>query len=126
MTSAQLTGDAGHIRSVSGGDAKFTTAFDAVFTSFGVQIMKTAPQTPRMNAWAERWVKTVRAECTDRMLVAGERHLATILDRYVEHYNRGRSHQGDGLDLRPPTTTATSSPSRRRPAGSGAAKSSEA
>jgi hypothetical protein len=73
-----------------------------VFTSIGVQIMKTAPQTPRMNAWAERWVKTVRAECTDQMLVAGERHLATILDRYVEHYDRGRSHQGDGLDLRAP------------------------
>jgi putative transposase len=55
-----------------------------------------------MNALAERWVKTVRAECTHRMLIAGERHLRTILDAYIEHYNQGRSHQGDGLDLHAP------------------------
>ncbi|HEV3171104.1 MAG TPA: integrase core domain-containing protein [Actinocrinis sp.] len=64
--------------------------------------MKTAPQAPRTNAFAERWVKTVRTECTDRMLIAGERHLRFVLDRYVAHYNQGRSHQGDSLNLRAP------------------------
>ena len=83
-------------------DSRFTDAFDAVFTSIGIEIMKTAPQAPRMNAIAERWVKSVRVECTDRMLIAGERHLRIALDTYVQHYNRGRSHQGDGLGLRAP------------------------
>jgi len=83
-------------------DSRFTDAFDVVFIAIGIEIMKTAPQAPRMNAFAERWVKTVRAECTDRMLITGERHLRTVLDAYVEHYNRGRSHQGQGLNLRAP------------------------
>lgn len=83
-------------------DAKFTAAFDAVFTSIGVAVMKTAPQTPRMNAVAERFVRTVRAECTDRMLIAGEAHLRHILHEYLAHYNNGRSHQGHDMALRAP------------------------
>jgi putative transposase len=79
-------------------DSRFTDAFDAVFASTGIEITKTAPQTPRINAFAEHWVKTVRTECTDRMLIAGERHLRIVPDSYAEHYNRRRSHQGDGLD----------------------------
>jgi putative transposase len=83
-------------------DAKFTDVFDAVFASLGVEVLKSAPQDPRMNAYAERFVRTVRAECTDRMLIAGERRLRCVLDEFVEHYNTGRSHQGVGLDLRAP------------------------
>jgi len=83
-------------------DAKFTTAFDAVFSSIGISVLPTAPQAPRMNAYAERFVRTVRNECTDRMLIAGERHLHTVLSEYVAHYNTGRSHQGHGMSLRAP------------------------
>lgn len=83
-------------------DAKFTVAFDTAFASIGVEIVKTSPQVPRMNAFAERFVRTVRAECTDRMLIAGDRHLRTVLEQFVEHYNAGRSHQGDGMGLRAP------------------------
>jgi transposase InsO family protein len=83
-------------------DAKFTAAFDAVFASIGITVLPTAPQAPRMNAYAERFVRTVRAECTDRMLIAGEQHLRAILSEYIGHYNTGRSHQGDGLGLRAP------------------------
>ncbi|MBB2498429.1 transposase [Amycolatopsis echigonensis] len=83
-------------------DAKFTAAFDAVFASIGVDVVRTAPQTPRMNAIAERWISAVRRECTDRMLITGRRHLHHVLDTYVEHYNTGRSHQGQGVELRAP------------------------
>ena len=83
-------------------DAKFTQAFDAVLDAVGVTVVKTAPQTPRMNAIAERFIRTPRAECTDRMLITGERHLHTVLTEYIEHYNSGRSHQGDDMHLRAP------------------------
>jgi putative transposase len=83
-------------------DGKFTDAFDAVFASLGIEVLKSAPQAPRMNAYAERFVRTVRAECTDRMLIVGERHLRRVLHEFIEHYNAGRSHQGVGLDLRAP------------------------
>jgi Integrase core domain len=60
----------------------------------------------RANAIAERFVRTARAECTDRMLITGERHARIILAEYIKHYNTGRSHQGHGLDLRAPDDDA--------------------
>ena len=83
-------------------DAKFTDAFDAVFTAIGIDIVKSAPQAPRMNAYAERFVRTARTECTDRMLIAGPHHLQRVLEEFIEHYNTGRSHQGNGMGLRAP------------------------
>jgi len=56
----------------------------------------------RGNAYAERFVRTARTECTDRMLLAGERHLHATLSGYVGHYNTGRSHQGHDMNLRAP------------------------
>ncbi|ACU69492.1 Integrase catalytic region [Catenulispora acidiphila DSM 44928] len=83
-------------------DAKFTAAFDAVLSAAGITAVTTMPQTPKMNAIAERFVGTVRRDCTDRILVAGERHLRVILNGYIAHYNAGRSHQGAGMSLRAP------------------------
>jgi len=74
-------------------DARFTRAFDAIFVSEGVKTVRIPPQTPRANCYAERWIRTARAECTDRMLVYGERHLRTVLGEYVGHYNGHRPHQ---------------------------------
>jgi putative transposase len=83
-------------------DSKFTAAFDAVFTACGTEVVTTAPQAPRMNSYAERFVRTARAECTDRMLIAGERHARVVMAQYIRHYNTGRSHQGHRLGLRAP------------------------
>ncbi len=81
-------------------DSKFTAAFDAVFAGNGTAVMATPPQSPRSNAFAERWIRTARAECTDRLLITGERHLRAVLTTYAEHYNTGRAHRS--LDLRAP------------------------
>ncbi|MCK9905093.1 hypothetical protein MXD63_34410, partial [Frankia sp. Cpl3] len=66
-------------------DTKFTASFDAVFTGTGIDVVCTPPQAPQANAIAERWVGTVRRECTDRLLIVSERHLTSVLDSYAEH-----------------------------------------
>jgi transposase InsO family protein len=81
-------------------DSTFTSGFDAVFTSIGVRIIKTPPRAPVANCYAERWVGTVRRECTDRLLIFNERHLRTVLSEYVQHYNGHRPHRA--LHQRPP------------------------
>jgi putative transposase len=62
--------------------------------------VKIPPRSPSANAYAERWVRTVRAEVTDRMLIAGPRHLWAVLDEYAAHYNQHRPHRA--RNLRPP------------------------
>jgi putative transposase len=65
-------------------DAKF----DSIFAAEDVKIAKTPPRTPRANCYAKRWIRTARAECTDRMLIYDERHLRSVLREYAGHYQR--------------------------------------
>ena len=75
-------------------DTKFTASFDAVFVSEGIEIVLTPPQAPNANAFAERWVRSVREECLDQLLIFSERSLHRVLAEFVNYYNRARPHQG--------------------------------
>jgi putative transposase len=79
---------------------QFTASFDAVLADAGIDVVKIPPRSPRANAYAERFVLTVRTEVTDRMLIFGERHLRTVLSGYETHYNGRRPHRS--RQLRPP------------------------
>jgi transposase InsO family protein len=80
-------------------DAKFTAAFDAVFAAAEIKVVKIPPRAPRANAFAERWVRTVRTECLDWLLIWNRRHLEKVLTVYVEHYNTARPHRGIKLGV---------------------------
>jgi transposase InsO family protein len=81
-------------------DTKCTTSFDEVFRSEGIRVIKTPVRSPRATAYAERWVRTVRTECLDWLLILGHGHLERVLRQYVCHYNRQRPHRG--IDLAVP------------------------
>jgi putative transposase len=83
-------------------DAKFTDTVDAIFASEGIRILRTPVRAPRANAFAERWIGTVRRELLDRMLILGQRHLETVLAGYLADYNQHR-----------PSATARSRPRTR-------------
>ena len=83
-------------------DAKFCRSFDDVFRSEGVQVLVTPVRAPTANAFAERWVGTVRAECLDWLLIVGRRHLEQVLGIYVQHYNEHRPHRALGLEAPDP------------------------
>ena len=80
-------------------DTKFTASFDEVSRSEGTEVIKAPVRAPRANAFAERFVRTARAECLDWVLVLGRRHLEAVLREYFAHYNTGRPHRGLDLGL---------------------------
>ena len=84
-------------------DAKFSGPFDEIVRGEGVRVIKTPVRAPQANAIAERWVRSVRNECLDHVLVFGRRHLEQILRHYVTHYNAERPHRS--VDLAPPVAS---------------------
>jgi putative transposase len=93
-------------------DAKFTAAFDAVFTAEGLKVLRTPVRAPRANAYAERWVGTVRREVLDRMLIFRSRQLRSVPAEYADHYNGHRPHRACGAG-----TTARAGRTTCHPAG---------
>jgi transposase InsO family protein len=99
-------------------DTKYVGSFDEVFRADSARILKTAVQAPNMNAHAERFVRSIRSECLDHIIVLNERHLVRVLRTYLRHYNRRRPHQGISQEVPtlPPATLpmVSSDPCSRR------------
>jgi hypothetical protein len=83
-------------------DSKYTAAFDTIFTNEGLRVIRTPMRTPVANAYAERFVRTVRNECLDWLLILNQRQLERVLRTYIEQYSE-QPHRA--LELRPPTPT---------------------
>lgn len=98
---------------------QYTKSFDAAFGSVGAEVIHTPPGAPRANAFAERWVRSVRHELLDRTLIWNQRQLRTLLDEYVAHYNQHRPHQSINQrapdDTEPAGQVETSRPVTRIP-----------
>lgn len=75
-------------------DAKFPVSFDNVFAAEGIEILRTPYRTPTANAFAERWVRSVREEVLDKLLIVNQAHLHRVMTEYTNYFNRARPHQG--------------------------------
>jgi putative transposase len=93
-------------------DAKFTQSFRAVLASGRVEPLALPARSPNLNAYAERWVRSVKQECLSKVILFGERSLRRALNEYVEHYHAERNHQGKGNVLLFPRAAAAD---RERP-----------
>jgi transposase InsO family protein len=83
-------------------DTKFSACFDRLLADAGIRTVRTPVRSPRPNAFAERWVRTVRTECLDRLIIVSRAQAERALRRYVAHYNAERPHLGLGLDTPEP------------------------
>ena len=93
------------------GAGQFTRSFDTVLAGSGITAIRIPPRSPQANAFAERWVRTLRHELLDRTIIWNERQLRRLLEEYVEHYNTQRPHRGIGQ--RAPNDTGDVAPIRQ-------------
>ena len=84
-------------------DKKFTESFDTVFRSESIDVIPTPYRAPNANAYAERWIRSVREECLDKLLIINQAHLRRVMIEYIEFFNTARPHQG--LDQQIPVPT---------------------
>ena len=86
-------------------DTKYTHSFRAIIASGGVKPLALPARSPNLNAYAERWVRSVQEECLSKVVLFGERSLRWALSEYVKHYHAERNHQGKGNILLFPRDT---------------------
>ncbi len=86
-------------------DTKFCTAFQQIIDAAGVERVPLPPRSPNLNAYAERWVRSVKEECLSRLILFGEASLRHALTQYVAHFHHERNHQGKGNVLLFPTVS---------------------
>ncbi|MCA9923788.1 MAG: integrase core domain-containing protein, partial [Anaerolineales bacterium] len=95
--------------------SKYTNSFDSVFESEGIHVIPTPVRAPNANAYSERWVRTVREECLDHLLIMNETHLLRVLKSYINYYERARPHQGLHQQMPiPQQRVSNTSPIRKR------------
>jgi len=85
-------------------DTLFTADFVEILRLSGVKTVKTQPLSPNLTPYIERFIRSIKSECLDRMLIFGERHLEYIANEYLQHYHNERPHQGIGNDMIDPTS----------------------
>ena len=90
---------AGHRVLICGRDGKWTDGFRGLLEGAGVRVVRTPVQAPNANAYAERFVRSIREECLDRLILFGERRFQRVLEEFLAHYHGERNHQGLGNDL---------------------------
>jgi len=96
-------------------DKKFSHAFDTVFRSAGIHVIPIPHHAPNANAFAERWIRSVREECLDKVLIINQAHLRRVMREYIAFFNTARPHQGIDQQIPvPPASRATSGPVRCR------------
>ena len=101
-------------------DPLYTKDFGEILKSVGVRPIKLPPRSPNLNAYAERFVRSIKEECLDRVVPLGQQHLRLLVHEYVEHYHRERNHQGRGnqlLERAPQSWRASDDIQRRRRLG---------
>jgi putative transposase len=91
-------------------DTKFCDSFRRVIKSSGVEPLRLPARSPNLNAYAERWVKSVKDECLSKLIFFGEGSLRRALHNYLAHYHRERNHQGKGNVLLFPNSTTNAGP----------------
>jgi putative transposase len=92
-------------------DKKFSHAFDTAFRSAGIHVIRIPHHAPNANAYAERWIRSVREECLDRVLIINQAHLSRVMREYIAFFNTARPHQGIDQQIPvPPASRATSGP----------------
>jgi transposase InsO family protein len=89
-------------------DTKYTEQFQRILTDTGLHVVHTAYQAPNMNAYAERFVRSIKHECLSRLVLFGSAHLDRVLREYLAHYHAERTHQGLGNEIITPERVADS------------------